>query len=124
MNKASSVMHLEASYAGSRACAHLDILISPAGEVIDALLAHEGTCHFPTPCPFAMPYGRVDARIAAASTRLVGGIIRPPQRQRPVPSVTASGFLEKTSKKFVKHPLTTPLAPLDQSNPEPRQGVS
>ena len=29
---------------------------APAGEVIEARLhAHEGTCHFQTPWPFAMP---------------------------------------------------------------------
>ena len=42
---------------------HLEA-ISPVGEVIDARLAQEGTCHLATPCPFSMPYGRVDARIA------------------------------------------------------------
>ena len=36
--------------------------------------------------PFAMPYGRAHARVGgAACARLVGGIMRPPQRQRPGP---------------------------------------
>ncbi len=62
--------HAPCGYAGARACAHLDILISPVGEVIDARLAHECPCHFPTPWPFAMPYGRAHARVGGVCAHI------------------------------------------------------
>ena len=45
----------------------------------------EGTCHSPTRCPFAMPFGWEHARRGGACSHLVGDSIWPLQRQRRVP---------------------------------------
>ena len=47
-------------------------------------LQTKGPCHLPTRCPFAMPFGWAHARKGGACAHLVGDVIRPPQRQRPV----------------------------------------